>query len=168
MQTEGIHNKIYEIRGYKVMLDFDLAELYEVETRALKQAVKRNKDIFPRDFMFELTNREFQNLTSQIVMSSSSWGGLRHKPFAFTEHGVTMLANVLKSEKARKISISIVRAFIALRHFALNYKEVTEKLKELESRYNKQFKDVYEAIHFLLNKDKQETEQRERKRIGYK
>src|SRR5688572_29993703 len=127
MQTEGIHNKIYEIRGYKVMLDFDLAELYEVETRILKQADKRNKDIFPRDFMFELTNREFQNLTSQIVISSSGWGGLRHKPFAFTERGVTMLANVLKSEKARKISISIVRAFIALRQFVINYKELAEK-----------------------------------------
>lgn len=186
MQIQTIQNKIYEIRGQKVMFDFDLAELYEVETRILNQAVKRNIDIFPIDFMFQLTKREWETMSSQIVMTYpenidnkgkqnlksqnviSSWGGSRKLPFAFTEHGVTMLANVLKSKKARQTSVTIVRAFIALKQFALSHKDLTDKLKELENKYNKQFKDVYEAINFLLQKDKQLTKQKERKRIGFK
>jgi phage regulator Rha-like protein len=168
MHLLTIQRKIYEIRGQKVMLDFDLAELYEVETRALNQAVKRNIDIFPDDFMFQLTQNEWENMLSQIVMTYPVKRPKTAFPYAFTEHGVTMLANVLKSKKARQTSIAIVRAFIALKQFALNYKEISEKLKELENKYNKQFKDVYEAINYLLQKDKQETEQKERKRIGFK
>lgn len=171
MNLQPIQNKIYEIRGQKVMLDFDLAELYEVETRVLKQAVRRNMDVFPDDFMLQLTKEEWKLLTSQIVMFEKGQGKgkyPKHLPFAFTEHGVTMLASVLKSEKARKASVAIVRAFIALRHFVLNYKELTEKLKELESRTNKQFKDVYEALNYLLQKDKHENEHNERKRIGFR
>ena len=113
MELQIIQNKIFEIRGQRVMLDFDLAELYEVETRALNQAVKRNIKRFPSDFMFQLTNKEFDNLMSQSVISS--WGGTRKLPFAFTEHGVTMLASVLRSERAIELNIQIVRAFIALR-----------------------------------------------------
>jgi len=150
------------------MLDFDLAELYEVETRALNQAVKRNIEVFPLDFMFQLTLTEWESNSSQIVMSSRKHRGSIYLPFAFTEHGVTMLANVLKSSKARQTSIAIVRAFITLKKFVLNYNELTEKLQELESKYNKQFKDVYEAINFLLQKDHQETAQKQRKRIGFK
>lgn len=168
MQLLTIQKKIYEIRGQKVMLDFDLAELYEVETRALNQAVKRNIDIFPDDFMFQLTPSEWENMLSQIVMTYPIKRPKTAIPFAFTEHGVTMLANVLKSKKARQTSIAIVRAFIALKQFALNYKEISEKLKELENKYNKQFKDVYEAINYLLQKDKQATEQKVRKQIGFK
>jgi len=168
MQLQTIQNRIYEIRGQKIMLDFDLAELYEVETRVLNQAVKRNIDIFPDDFMFQLSQKEWENMLSQMVMTYPAKRPKSALPLAFTEYGVTMLANVLKSKKARQTSIAVVRAFIALKQFTLNYKEIADKLKELESKYNKQFKDVYEAINHLLQKDKQETKQRERKRIGYK
>ena len=150
------------------MLDFDLAELYEVETRALNQSIKRNIDIFPDDFMFQLTLAEWESNSSQIVMSSRKHRGNIYLPFAFTEHGVAMLANVLKSSKARQTSIAIVRAFITLKKFVLNYKELSGKLQELESKYNKQFKDVYDAINFLLQKDGLDTQQKQRKRIGFK
>jgi hypothetical protein len=167
MQLQTIQNKIYELRGQKVMLDFDLAELYEVETRVLNQAVKRNIDIFPDDFMFQLTVKEWETMLSQIVMTYPVKRPKTALPLAFTEHGVTMLSNVLKSKKARLTSIAIVRAFIALKQFTLNYKDISDKLNELENIYNKQFKDVYEAINFLLQKDRQATEQRQRKRIGF-
>ena len=168
MQIQQIESKILEIRGQKVMLDFDLADLYEVETRALNQAVKRNIDIFPSDFMFQLTKNEWERMSSQIVMTSLNKRPKTALPYAFTEHGVTMLANVLKSKKARLTSIAIVRAFITLKKFISNYNEISETLKELENKYNQQFKDVYEAINYLLNKEKQEVAQKERKRIGYK
>ena len=168
MQLQVIQKKIYEVRGHQVMLDFDLAQLYEVETRALNQAVKRNIDIFPDDFMFQLTKTEWETMSSQNVMTYPSKRPKSAMPLAFTEHGVTMLANVLKSKKARQTSVAIVRAFIALKQFALSHKDLTEQLKEMENRYNKQFKDVYEAINYLLQKDKQETEQKERKRVGFK
>jgi hypothetical protein len=163
-----IQKKIVEVRGQKVMLDFDLAELYEVETRILNQAVKRNIDIFPDDFMFQLSKLEWESMSSQIVMTYPAKRPKTALPLAFTEHGVTMLANVLKSKKARQTSIAVVRAFIALKQFAMNYKEISEALQLLENKYNKQFKDVYEAINYLLQKDKQEIEQRERIKIGFK
>jgi hypothetical protein len=168
MELKKIQTKIYEVRNQKVMLDFDLAELYEVETRVLNQAVKRNLDIFPEDFMFRLSQKEWDDMSSQIVMTSSSKRPKTALPLVFTEHGVTMLSNVLKSKKARQTSIAVVRAFIALKQFALNYKDITDKIKELELKYNKQFKDVSEAINYLLQKDKQQIDQKERKRIGYK
>lgn len=168
MQIDKIQTKIYEIRGQKVILDFDLAELYEVETRILNQAVKRNIDIFPEDFMFQLSQTEWESNSSQFVMSSRKHRGTIYLPFAFTEHGVTMLANVLKSKKARQTSIAIVRAFITLKQFVLTYKELSEKLQEFENKYDKQFKSVYDAINFLLQKDIQEAEQKRRKRIGFK
>ena len=149
------------------MLDFDLAELYEVETRSLNQAVKRNIDLFPEDFMFQLTQNEWISMSSQTVMTYPSRRPKMAFPFAFTEHGVAMLANILKSKKARQTSIAIVRAFIALKQFILTYKELSEKLMILEAKYDMQFSDVYDAINFLLQKDNLETEQRERKRIGY-
>jgi len=168
MQLQVIQTKIYEVRGQKVMLDYDIAELYEVETRILNQAVKRNIDLFPQDFMFQITLKEWEDMSSQFVTTSTSKRPKTALPLVFTEHGVTMLANVLKSKKARQTSIAIVRAFIVLKQFALTNTELNNKLKELESKYNKQFKDVYEAINYLLQKDKQETNQKERKQIGYK
>ena len=117
MEVEHIKNSILEIRGHKVMLDMDLAKIYEVETRVLKQAVRRNIERFPHDFMFELTENELQNLTSHFV--TSSWGGQRHKPFAFTEQGIAMLSSVLKSKKAIQINISIIRAFVMMRQWAI-------------------------------------------------
>ena len=116
--------------------------------------------------MFELTKVEFDSLRSQFATSKR--GGTRYLPFAFTEQGVSMLSSVLNSDKAIDMNIAIMRAFVFIRQYALSHKDLTDKLKELESQYNKQFKDVYEAINFLLQKDKQETEQKERKQIGFK
>jgi hypothetical protein len=167
MQLQVIQTKIYEVRGQKVMLDFDLAELYEVQTKNLNLAVKRNLKRFPVDFMFQLTKTEWESLRLQIETSNTR-GGTRYLPYAFTEQGVAMLSGILNSDKAIDVNIAIMRAFIALKQFALTNTELNNKLKELEKTYNKQFKDVYEAINYLLQKDKQETSQKERKQIGYK
>lgn len=180
MQLQTIQDKIYHIRGEKVMLDFDLATLYGVETRVLNQAVKRNKNRFPRDFMFQLFAEEWLVLksqivtsksrgnSSQIVMSSGKHRGVSYIPFAFTEQGVAMLSAVLKSPKAIKVNIDIMRAFVFIRQYALSHKDLTNKLKELETTYNKQFRDVYEAINYLMQKDNQQKQQAKRKRIGFK
>ena len=162
MFLQTIQKKIYEIRGQKVMLDFDLAVLYEVQTKVLKQSVRRNIERFPDEFMFELTLAEFKNLRSQFV--TSSYGGIRYMPFAFTEQGVAMLSSVLKSPKAIQVNILIVRTFVLIRQYALSHKDLTEKLKEHENK----FEDVYKAINFLLEKDQLITEQLERKPIGFK
>ena len=167
MQLKVIQTKIYEVRGQKVMLDFDLAELYEVQTKNLNLAVKRNLKRFPVDFMFQFTKTEWESLRLQIETSNTR-GGTRYLPYAFTEQGVAMLSGILNSDKAIDVNIAIMRAFIALKQFALTNTELNNKLKELEGKYNKQFKDVYEAINYLLQKDKQETNQKERKQIGYK
>lgn len=166
MELQTIQTKIYEIRGQKVMLDFDLAEMYETETKRLKEAVRRNINRFPPDFMFELTKNEFESLRSQIA--SSNRGGRRYSPFAFTEQGVAMLSSVLSSDKAIEVNIAIMRAFVFIKQYALSHKDLTDKLKELESQYNKQFKDVYDAINYLLKKDKQAVEQKERQKIEFK
>jgi hypothetical protein len=167
MELVVIQKKIHEIRGHKVMLDFDLAELYQVENRALKQAVKRNINRFPDDFMFVLSKNEINLLVSQNVIPSKSYFG-GAMPFAFTEHGVTMLSSILKSKKAIEVNISIVRAFIALKQFALNYKELGDKITELEHKYNKKFADVYEALDLLLQENVVREDFSKRKRIGYK
>ncbi len=135
MQLQKIQSKIYTVRNQNVMFDFDLATLYQVETRVLKQAARRNLDRFPDDFMFEFTKIEFKNLSSQNVISSH--GGTRYLPFAFTEQGVAMLSSVLRSKKAIAINISIMRAFVYIRQHALTYKELSEKLNQLENKYNK-------------------------------
>lgn len=153
MELQIIQSKIYEIRGHRVMLDFDLAGLYEVETRVLNQSVKRNIKRFPSDFMFQLTNREFDNLMSQIVISS--WGGTRKLPYAFTEHGVTMLAGILRSEKAIEINIQIVRAFIALRQYAIGYAELNRKLEAFMLETNMQFSDIYNALTEMASQNEQ-------------
>ena len=166
MQLQIIQNKIYQIRGERVMLDFDLAELYEVETRVLKQAVRRNLDRFPDDFMFELSKEEYDNLTSQNVISSH--GGRRYMPFAFTEQGVAMLSSVLKSKKAIEVNISIIRAFVVLRQHLADYKDLKEAIAVLEKDMNTKFKDINQALHYLLNKDQQEKDQANRNQIGFK
>ena len=149
------------------MLDFDLAEMYGVETKNLNLAVKRNLKRFPTDFMFQLSKSEWEILRLQIETSKGR-GGTRYLPFAFTEQGVAMLSGILNSEKAIEVNIAIMRAFVFMRQYALTHKDLTEKLQELENKYDQQFKDVYDAINFLLQKDSQETEQKQRKRIGYK
>jgi len=167
MELAQIQEKIYEIRGQKVMFDFDLAKLYEVETRVLKQSVKRNIERFPSDFMFELTDTEIELMVSQFVIPSKShFGGA--KPFVFTEQGVSMLSAVLKSKKAIIVSISIIRAFIELKKMVLSHKEILEKLKLIETKYDKQFDDVFEAINYLLKKDNLDKQIKDRQKIGYK
>lgn len=167
MHLQKIETKIYEIREQKVMLDFDLAELYETQTKYLKRAVRTNIKRFPPDFMFELSKKESINLRCNFSTSKKR-GGIRYLPFAFTEQGIAMLSTVLNSEKAIDVNISIMRAFVFTRKYALNHKDLTKKMRELERRYNKKFKDVYEVLNYLLNKDKQDVEQKQRKRIGYK
>ena len=163
MEIELIKNKIFEIRGQKVMLDFDLATLYETETRTLKQAVKRNLIRFPDDFMFILSEKEIDFLVSQnVIPSKSKFGGAL--PFAFTEQGVAMLSSVLNNEKAIEINIAIIRSFVALRKFALNYEELTKRLTEIEN----QFPDIYKALNYLVDKDNDSTKNVERNKIGYK
>lgn len=168
MQLKEVQNKIYELRGQKVMLDFDLAELYEVETRALKQAVKRNQDRFPEDFLFVLTKNEWRELITNCDKLPENIKYSPSPPFAFTEQGIAMLSSVLKSKKAIQVNIAIMRAFVLMRQYALSHNDLTKKLKEIETKYDKQFKDVYEAINYLLQKDKRQTDQSTRKQIGYK
>jgi hypothetical protein len=161
MDVQIINQRIFEIRGLRVMLDFHLAELYEVETRALKQAVRRNIKRFPDDFMFQLTEKEFKSLRSQIVISNR--GGTRYMPFAFTEQGVAMLSSVLNSERAIQVNISIMRAFVMLRQYLMDYGELKKQIEELEKEMNHKFKSIYEALNYLL-----EPPVKERKPIGYK
>jgi len=167
MQLQHIQQKIYDIRGMKVMLDFDLAALYETETKVLKQSVKRNMDRFPADFMFELTKQEYDSLRSQIVTLKNQGRGQHSKylPYAFTEQGVAMLSSILNSQKAIEVNIAIIRAFVFLRQYALTHQDLTEQLKALENKYDQKFEDVYEAIRYLLKK---EEEPLERKKIGFK
>jgi hypothetical protein len=150
--VERIERRIFLIRGHKVMLSNDLAELYEVEPRILVQAVKRNIDRFPEDFMFQLSQEEFSILKSQIVISS--WGGLRRAtPYAFTEQGVqgvAMLSSVLRSKRAIQVNIEIMRAFVRLRRLLASHADLARKLEALEKKYDAQFKVVFDAIRQLM------------------
>jgi hypothetical protein len=147
--AERIERGIYLLRGEKVMLSIDLAALYQVAPRALVQAVKRNADHFPNDFMFQLTSDEFQHLKSQFV--TSSWGGLRRAtPYAFTEQGVAMLSSVLRSKRAVRVNIEIMRAFVRLRGMLASNEELNRKLSALERKYDAQFGSVFDAIRRLM------------------
>jgi ORF6N domain len=143
-----------------------LAEPDEVETRVLNQAVKRNVDIFPEDFKFKVSNKEWVML-SQVVMTYPEKRSKTALPIAFNEYGVTMLANVHRSKKARQTSLAIVRAILALKQYAIQYKDMAERLKTLETKSNKRFKDVYKAINYLVQKDQVQVEQKNRERIGF-
>ena len=169
MEIEIIKNSIHEIRGKKVMLDMDLAKLYEVETRVLKQAVRRNRERFPEDFMFELTKDEWNIIRSQLVMFKNGQGKFpKYLPFVFTEQGVAMLSAVLNSEYAVRISVQIMRAFVVIRQFALTYQELNEKLIELEKKQNQKFTDIDQVLNYLIKKEQQLTQQVQRKQVGYK
>ena len=159
--TDNIKQLIFLIRSEKVMLSTHLADLYGVESRVLVQAVKRNIDRFPEDFMFQLTDKEFNNLKSQIVISS--WGGMRRaKPYAFTEQGVAMLSSVLKSKRAVQVNIEIIRAFVRLRRILSVHKDLERKLTDLEQKYDEQFKIVFEVINQLMT-----PPAKPRKKIGF-
>ena len=160
LTIERIANKTFFIRDKKVMIDRDLAELYGVETKVLKQAVRRNIKRFPNDFMFELTRDEFENLRSQIV--TSSWGGARYSPMAFTEQGVAMLSTVLKSDRAIQVNIQIMRAFTQLRQMLSTHKDLKRKIESMEKKYDQQFQVVFEAIKQLLTE-----EGKPKKKIGF-
>lgn len=153
--TESIESKILVIRGQKVMLDADLAELYGVETKVLNQASKRNIERFPEDFMFQLTTEEFAALRSQIVTSNepAGRGGRRHLPYAFTEHGALMLGNVLKSERAVEVSLMVVRTFVYLREMVSGNKELSQKLDQLERKvagHDRAIAELINAIRQLM------------------
>jgi phage regulator Rha-like protein len=169
MKSSIIAQQIFEVRGQKIMLDFDLAEIYQADTKALNQAVKRNKNRFPKDFMFRLTQTEWKNLRSQFVTSNR--GGRQYLPYAFTEHGVTMLACVLRSKRAAKMSIAIVRAFIILRKTAHQFKGINEKLSRLHERLGEhdiQLSYIYDAIENLLDKNAEEAAFAKRPQIGFR
>ena len=166
MEIEQIKKSILEIRGKKVILDLELAKMYQTETKRLKESVRRNIRRFPPDFMFELTAEEWGNLRSQIA--TSSWGGQRYLPFAFTEQGVAMLSSVLNSEIAIDVNIAIMRAFVMIRQFALTYQELSDKLLELEIQHNQKFDDIEQVLNYLIQKDTQKRQQATRKQVGYK
>ena len=149
------------MRGHRIILSIDLCEMYEVEHRALNQAVKRNIKRFPKDFIFLLNNQELSILKSQNVISSL-WGGRRHSPYAFTEQGVAMLSSVLKSEKAIQVNIEIMRTFVNLREMISTHKELSKKLNTLEKKYDSQFKVVFDAIKQLMT-----PPIKPKKKIGY-
>lgn len=160
LSTELIQHKIYIIRGKKVMLDRDLALLYNVPTKQLNQAVKRNLDRFPEDFMFQLDTSETSNWKSQIVTSNSNLNqSLRKKPLAFTEQGITMLSSVLNSKKAIQINIQIIRIFTKLREMIDSYKELREKVEELEKTTTSNFEQIFYAIKMLIKEDKKPKQQ---------
>jgi hypothetical protein len=192
---KSIQNRIYDIRGQRVLLDFDLADLYEVETRVLNQAVKRNIKRFPDDFMFRLTADEWQTMRSQIVTAhqgsevpssqsvmtnypnlksqivTSSWGGTRKMPYAFTEQGVAMLSGVLNSDKAINMNIAIMRAFVDVRKIVLTQGDIKTQLSDIIERvgeHDAQLNHLYEAIENLLDKKAAQTKWENRERIGFK
>jgi hypothetical protein len=171
MQLLAIQNHIHEVRGQKIMLDFDLAALYGTETRILKQAVKRNMERFPRDFMLKLSKKEWQQL---ITSCDNLPEGVRFSPalpYAFTEHGVTMLASVLKSKNAIQMNVAIVRAFIASRQVVLNYRELAEQIKaltETTSSHNVQLNQIYDALENLFEEKAEQRKWQDRERIGFR
>lgn len=166
MELELIKNSILEIRGKNIILDFELAKIYQVETKRLKESVRRNKHRFPEDFMFELTDEEWFNLRSQFA--SSSWGGSRYPPFAFTEQGVAMLSGLLNSDLAIQMNIAIMRAFVMMRQWALTYQELSDKISDLEKLHNQKFNDIDQVLNYLIQKDQKSIQQANRKEIGFK
>jgi hypothetical protein len=159
--AERIERRILMIRGQKVMLDSDLAELYDVETKSLNRAVRRNLSRFPADFMFELTSKEFEDLRYHFGTSNSR-GGRRSRPLAFTEQGVAMLSSVLRSPRAVQVNIAIMRAFVKLREILGSNRDLARRLDEMESNYDAQFKAVFDAIRELMK-----PPEKPRRRIGF-
>ncbi|MBI5138389.1 MAG: ORF6N domain-containing protein [Candidatus Vogelbacteria bacterium] len=160
LPVERIAKQIFLLRGRKVMLDRDLAELYGVETKALNQAVSRNKERFPADFMFQLSRTESESLRSQIVtlemrsqFVTASKRNIRFTPYAFTEHGVAMLSSVLKSKRAIQVNIQIIRTFTQMREMLMHYRDLKEKIEAMEAKYDKNFRVVFETLQRLLHEE---------------
>jgi len=168
---KSIQNRIYEIRGERVMLDFDLAALYQVETRALNQAVKRNISRFPKDFMFRLTPSEWEDMRSQSVIASQAKRNTKVTPYAFTEQGVAMLSGILNSDKAIAMNIAIMRAFVEIRRVLIQETDLREQLKQIKERigeHDVQLNQLYDALENLLDEKVVEKKWEERERIGFK
>jgi len=160
--TAVIENKIYLIRGQKVMLDFHLAELYETETKLLKRAVRRNIDRFPQDFMFEINRDEYNSLRYQFGTLTRG-AHTKYLPYAFTEQGIAMLSSVLNSDRAIQVNIAIMRSFVRLREMIASHKDLERKLHDLEKKYDKQFKVVFDAIRALMKED-----EKPKREIGFR
>jgi phage regulator Rha-like protein len=180
---KSIQNRIYEIRGERIMLDKDLAALYETQTKSLNLAVKRNSKRFPKDFMFQLTKEEFENLRFQIETSenisslrlqtetSNPRGGTRYLPYAFTEQGIAMLSGILNSDKAINMNIAIMRAFVEVRKVLLRQTDLKEQLKEIRERlgeHDVQLNSIYDAMENLLDEKAAQRKWEDRERIGFK
>ncbi|MFZ1372003.1 MAG: ORF6N domain-containing protein [Ferruginibacter sp.] len=179
---QSIQNRIYEIRGERVMLDRDLANLYEIETKVLNQAVNRNIRRFPKDFMFQLTKSEFEDLRVQFetldnnplrsqFVTSKGRGGNRYLPYAFTEQGVAMLSGIINSDKAISMNIAIMRAFVAVRHILLKQNDINEQIKEIKERigeHDVQLNQLYDALENLLDDKAAQRKWDDRERIGFK
>lgn len=173
MDIELIQQKIFLVRDHKVMMDFDLANLYQVETRRLKEAVRRNIRRFPPDFMYELTDNEYRSLRSQIATLKIGGRGAHSKylPFAFTEQGIAMLSSVIHSDRAIDMNISIMRAFIAMRRFLYQYNELTEQIIDIRqsvANHNEQLTQIYDAIENLLDEKQEQNSWEGRERIGFR
>lgn len=166
MNLQNVHANIYLVRNQHIMLDSDLAELYQLPTKRINEAVKRNPDCFPQDFMFRISQNEWTHLKSQNA--TSSWGGRRTLPYCFTEHGVLMLSSVLKSDIAIQVNIGIMRAFVAMREHASNYEALAAAIKKLENSTNHRFAEVGQVLDALLEQKQVQENQKQRKRIGYK
>ncbi|GAE21290.1 DNA-binding protein [Porphyromonas macacae] len=164
MELQVIQNKIFEVRGYRVMLDFHLAELYNVKTKVLKQAVKRNIQRFPSDFMFELDKEEFHQLVTICDQFPETLKHSSVSPMVFTEQGVAMLSTVLRSQTAIDVNISIMRAFVLMRQMVIGYDELLKRIEELEESTDAQFSEIYQALTQLLSK----PDPKPRKPIGYR
>ena len=162
LRAENIPQRILTIRGHRVMLDVDLAELYDVPTKSLNQAIRRNMDRFPEDFMFQLTEAEFADLRSQFVTSKKKRGGRRYMPYVFTEQGVAMLSGVLNSDRAVQVNIAIMRAFVRMRETMASHRELAQRLNTLEKTYDAHFRVVFDAIRALM-----EPPKTPRRRIGF-
>ncbi len=163
---EIITSKIYLIRGQKVMLDSDLAELYQVETRRLNEQIKRNTGRFPEDFMFRLTNEEWKNLKSQFA--TSSWGGRRKEPYAFTEHVVLMLSSVLNSERAIAVNIKIMRVYTKIKEMLFNNKDLLLRMEKIERKLSNQNKNIELVFNYLDELIDKKDNEKPRPKIGYK
>lgn len=175
MDLSVFQSKIYEFRGVKVMLDYDLALLYEVETKVLNQAVKRNSVRFPSDFMFQLTLEEFESNWSQIVTSSRKHRGKSYLPYAFTEQGVAMLSSVLRSEKAALVNIAIMRAFVEIRKTIFLQSTLSQQIMELKNdleqrlgEHDVQLMEIYTVMEQFLDEKTEQKKWENRKRLGYK
>ena len=175
MKTHAFQTKIHEIRGVKVMLDFDLATLYEVETKVLNQAVKRNIIRFPKDFMFQITLAEWDRNSSQFVTSSTKHRGTTYLPYAFTEQGIAMLSSVLRSEKAALVNIAIMRTFVEIRKTIALESSLSQQIMELKSNledrlseHDVQLMEIYTVMEQFLDEKQERTNWENRKRLGYK